>query len=102
MSYPTEHVYSQAGPTKAGRPSRSRNRTVKKALIAPAFEVTLVRILCGCLLVDIDTPSRLVVSVHIAAPKLWSSREYLSGCVVEQSLFLNPEVRRCQIQMHIV
>src|SRR5271156_4604951 len=81
---------------------RPDNRTVKHAVISPGFEGGLVGIFRGRPLVDVDTPARLIVSVHVTLADFRRTGKHFARLLVKKCFFLNSEVGGGEVQMEIV
>src|SRR5215831_697228 len=87
---------------RASRSLWPHDAAIEIAVVAAGFKRYLIGVFRGRPFVDVDTPTGLVIAVHIAALDFRASREDFPRLFVKERLFLDAEIGRCQIQMHIV
>lgn len=81
---------------------RPYDGAIKHAVISPGFEGGLVGIFRGRPLVDVDTPARLIVSVHVTLADFGRTGKHFARLLVKKCFFLNSEVGGGEVQMEIV
>src|ERR1700722_9307849 len=81
---------------------RPYDGTVAQAVISSGFKRGFVGIFRGRPLVDVDTPARLIVSVHVTLTDFGRTGKHFARLLVEKCFFLNSEVGGGEVQMEIV